>query len=253
MTASVTRIENNGRLGGRLRQRTDVVRKFEEATQFEETTMTATSTERSETRSERRKRLNREALLRAGYQIIAEKGIDAATMSEIADRADVGAGTAYNYFSSKDDLVMAVMEEAMDQLAQRIETVTNTFSDPAEVYAFGIRTTIRAATTDLRWRWLLRRSEVIAAAMFRVIGPYAIRDLRLAAAAGRFQFQDPELVYRLTTHVIVGFCLGVCDGKLPKSMTDETIILLLAMAGLSRTEAQEIIRRPSARVEIDTH
>jgi AcrR family transcriptional regulator len=219
----------------------------------EETTMTATSTAKSETRSERRKRLNRDALIKAGYETIAEKGIDAATMSEIADRADVGAGTAYNYFTSKDDLVMAVMEEAMDQLAQRIETVTNTFADPAEVYAFGIRTTIKAATTDLRWRWLLRRSEVIADAMFRVIGPYAVRDLRLAAAAGRFHFQDAELVYRLTTHVIVGYCLAVCDGKIYKSMTDETIVLLLNMAGLSRAEARDITQRPSASVEIDTH
>jgi AcrR family transcriptional regulator len=199
---------------------------------------------RVETRGERRKRLNREALIKAGYQIIAEKGIDASTMSEIAERADVGAGTAYNYFASKDDLVMAVMEKAMDQLAKRIETVTDTFSDPAEVYAFGIRTTMKVATTDLRWRWLLRRSEVIADAMFRVIGPYAIRDLRRAAAAGRLKFHDAELVYRLATHVIVGFCLAVCDGKIREGMIDETVVLLLNMAGLSRADAQEISLRP---------
>ena len=76
--------------------------------------MTAASTAIKETRSERRKRQTREALLKAGYQIIAEKGIDAATMLEIAERADVGSGTAYNYFSSKEELAMNVMEEVMD-------------------------------------------------------------------------------------------------------------------------------------------
>ena len=127
----------------------------------------------AETRTDRRKRRNRQALIEAGYEVMAQKGIDAATMSEIADLADVGAGTVYNYFASKDELAMCVMEQVMDRLAQRIEAVTNSFSDPAQVYAFGIRTVMTAATTDLRWRSLLRRSEVIADAMYRVMGPYA--------------------------------------------------------------------------------
>ena len=88
-----------------------------------------------------------------------------------ASLADVGAGTVYNYFASKDELAMCVMEQVMDRLSQRIEAVTNSFTDPAQVYAFGIRTVMKAATTDQRWRWLLRRSEVISDAMYRVMGP----------------------------------------------------------------------------------
>src|ERR1700731_1419582 len=124
-------------------------------------------------RSERRRRRNRQALIEAGYQVMTQKGIDAATMLEITELADVGAGTVYNYFASKDELAMCIMEQVMDRLSQRIEAVTNSFPDPAQVYAFGIRNVMKAATTDERWRWLLRRSEVIAAAMYRVMGPYA--------------------------------------------------------------------------------
>src|SRR5262245_64928661 len=148
-------------------------------------------TEARETRSSRRKRRNREALLSAGHQVMAQKGIDAATMSEITELADVGAGTVYNYFASKDELAMCTMEQVMDRLSQRIEAVTNNFADPAQVYAFGIRNVMIAATTDQRWRWLLRRSEVIAGAMYRVMGPYAIRDIRNAVVAGRFRVEDP--------------------------------------------------------------
>jgi AcrR family transcriptional regulator len=134
----------------------------------------------SETRSERRRRRNRQALIEAGYQIMTQKGIDAATMAEITELADMGAGTVYNYFASKDELAMAIIEQVMDRLSQRIEAVTNNFTDPAQVYAFGIRNVMIAATTDQRWRWLMRRSEVIAGAMYRVMGPYAIRDIRNA-------------------------------------------------------------------------
>ena len=140
---------------------------------------------KGDSRSDRRKRRNRSALMDAAYRVMAKKGIDAATISEIAELADVGAGTVYNYFASKDELAMCVLERTMERLAQRIEAVTNSFSDPAQVYAFGIRNVMKAATTDQRWRWLLRRSEIIAGAMYRVMGPYAIRDIRKAVAAER--------------------------------------------------------------------
>jgi AcrR family transcriptional regulator len=197
-----------------------------------------------ETRSDRRKRRNREALLAAGHQVMASKGIDAATMAEIAELADVGAGTVYNYFASKDDLAMGVMERVMDLLAQRIEAVTNTFDDPGQVYAFGVRNVMKAATTDMRWRWLLRRSEVIADAMYRVMGPYAIRDIRNAVAAGRYRAEDPELAWRMATHAIVGFSLAVCDQKIQIEKMDDAVVNLLGMVGVRPEEAWEIARRP---------
>jgi AcrR family transcriptional regulator len=198
----------------------------------------------AETRTDRRKRRNRQALIEAGYEVMAQKGIDAATMSEIADLADVGAGTVYNYFASKDELAMCVMEQVMDRLAQRIEAVTNSFSDPAQVYAFGIRTVMHAATTDRRWRSLLRRSEVIADAMYRVMGPYAIRDIRNAVAATRYRVEDPELAWRQATHAIIGFSLAVCDKNIPRGKIDEAVVNLLGMVGLNRDEAWEIAKRP---------
>jgi AcrR family transcriptional regulator len=201
-------------------------------------------TKKNETRSGRHRRRKRQVLIEAGYEVMAKKGIDAATMSEIADLADFGAGTVYNYFTSKDELAMAVMELVMDRLSQRIEAVTNGFTDPAQVYAFGIRNVMKAATTDERWRWLLRRSEVIAGAMYRVMGPYAIRDIRNAVLAGRYRVEDPELAWRQATHVIVGFSLAVCDKTILPGKMDEAVVNLLGMVGVRRNEAWEIAHRP---------
>jgi len=198
----------------------------------------------AETRSERRRRRNRQALIEAGYQIMTQKGIDAATMSEITELADMGAGTVYNYFASKDELAMCIMEQVMDRLSQRIEAVTNNFTDPAQVYAFGIRNVMIAATTDQRWRWLMRRSEVIAGAMYRVMGPYAIRDIRNAVVAGRYRVEDPELAWRQATHAIVGFSLAVCDKSIMPGKMDEAVVNLLGMVGVRRGEAWEIAQRP---------
>jgi AcrR family transcriptional regulator len=187
---------------------------------------------------------NREALVKAGHKVMSKKGIDAATMQEIAELADVGAGTVYSYFKSKDELAVAVLERAMLNLALRIEKVTDTFSDPAQVYAFGIRTVIEAATTDIRWKQLLNRSEVIANAICNSMGPFAERDLTLATTAGRFKVADAKLTFKMAAYAIVGVCLAVTQGELPDDVKDETVVRCLCMTGIGEAEALELARRP---------
>lgn len=193
----------------------------------------------------RRRQKSREALLRAASVVMSEKGLDGATMLEIAELADVGAGTIYNYFRSKDELAIAVLEEMMHSLALRIEDTTEGFADPAQVYAFGLRTVLRTATTDVRWKQLLSRSEVIADALFRRMGPFAIRDLRRASDAGRFDIADAELVWQLTTHAIVGVSLAMTSGALPMTATDQVIVRLLCMTGIGAEAATELAMRPN--------
>jgi AcrR family transcriptional regulator len=191
-----------------------------------------------------RQRKIRQALVDAGYRVISEKGVDAATMQEIADIADVGAGTIYSYFKSKDDLAVAVMEKVMHRLAQRIEEVTNSFTDPAQVYAFGLRTVMEAATGDPRWKRLLNRSEVIADAMFRCMGPFAMRDLENATRAGRFRITNIELTWKIATHAIIGASLAITKGELPPDSIDEIVVRLLCMSGLSVEQAEDLAGRP---------
>jgi len=198
----------------------------------------------AEGRVARRQRLVREALIRSARAIMSEKGVDGATMLEIAERADVGAGTVYNYFKSKDDLAVAVLEEMMSSLGARIERVTNTFSDPAQVYAYGVRMVLETATHDIRWRQLLNRSEVLADAMFRRMGPYAIRDLQQATAAGRFFAPDPDLVWRMACHAIIGVSLSVTSGALPETGIEATIVHLLCMTGIGIEAARDLAARP---------
>lgn len=199
--------------------------------------------ERPTTRTQRRRTRNLDALISAGYEVISAKGIDAATMGEIAELADVGSGTVYNYFASKDDLVIAVMERVMRRLGERIEQVTNAFKDPGHVYAFGIRSVMRATIEDERWHQLCRRSEIGASAMFRVMGPFAIRDLEAAKKAGRYDFKDAALIWRMATHAIIAFGLGVHEGEIKASLLDDAVIALLGMVGVSATDARKIVKR----------
>jgi AcrR family transcriptional regulator len=191
----------------------------------------------------RRQQRNREALINAASSVMSEKGVDGATMLEIAELADMGAGTIYNYFKSKDELAIAVLEEMMHALAVRIEVATEKFDDPAQVYAYGIRTVLETATNDVRWKQLLNRSEVIADALFRQIGPFAIRDLRKAADAGRMKISNAELIWRLTTHAIVGISHAITRNEVSSDSLDQVVVRLLCITGLSVDGAIELASR----------
>lgn len=199
----------------------------------------------------RKQQRKREALVQAGYKVMSERGIDSATMQEIAELADVGAGTVYSYFKSKDDLAIAVMERLMHDLALRIEAVTNTFTDPAQVYAFGVRCVIEAATTDIRWKQLLYRSEVIADAMHRRMGPFAIRDLENATKAGRFKVKNASLTFKMAAHAIVGSCLAINHDEFPPNAIEEIVVRTLCMTGIGEAEAIDLATRERPPLPIE--
>jgi hypothetical protein len=85
---------------------------------------------------------------------------------------------------------------------------------------------------------------IIADAMYRVMGPYAIRDIRNAVAAGRYQVEDPELAWRQATNATVSFGLAVCDRNIIPGKIDEAVVNLLGMVGVNCDEAWEVAKRP---------
>lgn len=64
---------------------------------------------------------NRSRILAAARDLFADAGVDA-TMDDIARRAGVAVGTLYRHFPAKEDLLAAVADDSMEQLAVLSET-----------------------------------------------------------------------------------------------------------------------------------
>jgi len=61
-------------------------------------------------------RSNRRRILAAARRLMAERGLEAITVSEVAHRAGLNRTTAYQHFRTRDELVGALMEELTDEV-----------------------------------------------------------------------------------------------------------------------------------------
>ena len=72
----------------------------------------------------------REALIRAGYAEILEKGINGFTLDSVVARAGSSKGGALYYFHTKDDLLHAVLRWLFNQLDRTLDEVARSGDSP---------------------------------------------------------------------------------------------------------------------------
>jgi len=73
-------------------------------------------------RSQKRARRTRKKLKKAALDVFSEKSVDAATVEEITEKADVGKGTLYQHFEDKEEIVVTLVEEAVEHLIEHIRS-----------------------------------------------------------------------------------------------------------------------------------
>jgi AcrR family transcriptional regulator len=77
-------------------------------------------------------------LLAAARAVLAEKGLEAATVSEIVARAGVAQGTFYLYFPSKMALIPALDEELDERILAAVREAAARATSAAEVVNMGV-------------------------------------------------------------------------------------------------------------------
>ncbi len=86
-------------------------------------------------RSQKRAKRTRKKLKEAALDAFSEKSVDAVTVEEITEKADVGKGTLYQYFDDKEEIVVTLVGEAVEHLIERIrscESAPETLEDMLE-------------------------------------------------------------------------------------------------------------------------
>jgi len=72
-------------------------------------------------RRERRKEETRKQIFKAAMKLFGKKGVFATTVEEITEAADVGKGTFFNYFPSKEAILSALAERQLGVINTAVE------------------------------------------------------------------------------------------------------------------------------------
>ena len=83
--------------------------------------MTKTKPDNDLGRRARRKEQTRQQIFQAAMKLFEQKGIFSTTVEEITDAADVGKGTFFNYFPSKETILTAMAERQLSVIERAVE------------------------------------------------------------------------------------------------------------------------------------
>ncbi len=104
---------------------------------------------------ERKKRATRQALHGAALRLVAERGFDDVTIEDIAAAADVSPRTFFNYFGSKEDVIVNPDPDRVDRLRAQLASHTSAEEQPLDVIESVLVATVDEMN-DRREEWLLR-------------------------------------------------------------------------------------------------
>jgi AcrR family transcriptional regulator len=177
----------------------------------------------------------REAILRTAAELVAQRGLRAVTMSEIAEKTGIGRATLYKYFPDVEAILVAWHERQIAGHLERLAAVrdeTDGASSRLEAVleAFALIAHESRTRHDTELSAFLHRDELVTEAEQQL--RHMIRDLvREGAAAG-------DLRDDIAPDELAAFCLHALTaaaGMTSKAAVRRLVTVILA--GLQRSSA----------------
>jgi AcrR family transcriptional regulator len=206
--------------------------------------VTEPSTEQP-SRMVRRKARTRAALISAAQRLIAE-GRTNVPILEITQAADVGMGSFYNHFETKEQLYAAAVEEVMDAFGDLLDRVTADIEDAAEVFATSFRLAGRLHRREPELSKVLLNNALPLLSAPNGLAPRARRDIEAATLTGRFQVDDVDLAVTLAAGALLalGQLLHDQPDRDADDAADRMTESLLRVFGLTPRQAHQLCTRP---------
>ena len=218
--------------------------------------MSRTLASSSSDRRTRRSAELRERIFRSALDLFAQKGFSETTVEDITNAADVGKGTFFNYFPSKDHILLAFGEMQLARLRQAVEEARQTneplpkflrslttrmTEEPARnpdlirvlLLAFLSNPEVRQAMLDLQTRVLALHSEMIQLGQERGeirkdLAPIEIAQVFRQVIFGTLLiwslYGDASLQSRMDSAFEI-----VWTGLSPRNVSDSTLVVPLFM------------------------
>ena len=192
----------------------------------------------------RRRAKVRQRLLEAAEALMGDRGIDAVTVEEITEAADVARRTFYHHFDSKYDLLVPIARARTKSLNRRMDRLIEDVYDPAEAVSIALRHTFREIPEDPLCAWFVLHSGLPFERLLEGIGESGARDLERGIAVGRFTVDNQPAASILLVGALIAVISARVDGKLRDEDLDAAAEYALRLLGVPAPEALDIARRP---------
>ena len=205
---------------------------------------------KTEDRRAKRRERTRARLIDAARTLLAERGFTEVGIADITEAADLGTGTFYNYFSSRDQLLAAVAEDSMEKVGDALDRRVSGLEDPAEAFASSLRHLVRYALNDRVWGGFLVQMGAAHPALSRILGPRARRDLLRGVEARRFSIEDLDLATTCTFGSLIASIQLAMESE-PRDDRDQIFArAMLRMVGVPAEEASEVAARTLPEIDV---
>lgn len=147
-----------------------------------------TTTPRSNPRSER----TRAALIAAGRRLFSERPVDAVTVDDIVQAAEVGRGSFYNHFTDREALLRAISSEIRSSVERAVDRANADVADPAARVVRAVCTYLRYAVDDPERAGVLAHVHNGHMSLNAPLNRGLVDDIAKGLAAGRFSVATSE-------------------------------------------------------------
>jgi AcrR family transcriptional regulator len=187
-------------------------------------------------RFDRRREKTRQELIEAAERVISSKGLHQTRIADIAAEADVGLGTFYLHFKTKNEIFMELVEQGASQMRQEIAEAKASATDPADKLRIAIDNILSDAAEEPElFRIVFGHTPAFLNLMERVFDLF-IEDFRndLTPVAGDQADTIAHLIVGMLSQAI-SWMLDNPD--LPREQLRNTIVNF-ALGGLQRIAAR---------------
>lgn len=210
------------------------------------------------TRQDKRRQETRLKLMRAALRLMSAKGVDGVAIQDITNAADVGFGSFYNHFPSKEAIFLALKDELIEHYAAALDKLGDQIADPAEKIAASARFTIRYGRADPVWGHFVLATHFNRDSLHAGLGRYLLRDVMSGIEGKRFVCHDlPSLVVAVGSTILGGLMAEVTVSNhaddpfgSPPDLPEKVSATVLVTLGLPWAEAWAIASRPLPSVDL---
>jgi TetR/AcrR family transcriptional regulator, cholesterol catabolism regulator len=180
-------------------------------------------------RRERKKQETHRRIFEAADGLFSRKGYAAVTTQEVAEAADVGAGTLFRYARNKAELLIMVMNERLRLGAERGLVIAERGGSPAEAIFGLVEPLIQAALSQPENTAVYQRE-----VLFGVDGPYR------AEALGRIRELEDAMGAVLIQHAETHEVRSGADARRAAGTIFSVLYLKLVRLELGRVSPQAL-------------